>query len=143
MRVLLLTVIIALTVAFVSCSSKSEENKKQITDVINSYAEAINKEALDDLLNTFDPSSPAAADAKKMMEQLFKNYDLNVEIESVKVLKGTDEKAEAEIVQVNKKKSGPDFRDNKVKQIVHLTKVEGKWKIHSFTVIRTEYLDQK
>ena len=140
----LFAVIISLSflIFAVSCKSQKENAQAAIDELIKTNASFFQKEDVDGYIATLDPESPEIADTKVMMAELFKNYDLKLDIESVKILKIAEENADVEVVQVTKKLAGGDFRDNRVKIMHHIKKVNGAWKISASTTIRIEYFDQ-
>lgn len=126
----------------VSCQSSKEKEKSAIEELIKTNAASFEKEQLDAYIATLDSKSPEIENTKAMMIELFKNYDLKLDIESVKILKIAEGEADVEVVQVTRKLTGGDFRDNRIKIIHHLKKTDGKWKITNSTTVRIDYFDQ-
>lgn len=129
-------------VSAVSCTSSKEKEKAAIDELIKTNAAFFQKEDLDGYIATLDPSSPEIENTKTMMVELFKNYDLKLDIENVKILKLGEKNADVEVVQVTKKVTGGDFRDNRTKIVHHLKKINDAWKISGSTTIRIDYLDE-
>lgn len=77
-----------------------------------------------------------------MMVELFRDYDLKLDIESVRILKISENKADVEVQQVTSKVSGEEFRDNRTKIVHQLKKVDGAWKISGSKPIKIDYFDE-
>lgn len=125
-----------------SCASSKEKEKAAIEELVKNNAALFVKEDLVGYIATLDPESPEIADTKAMMAELFSKYDLKINIESVRVLKVNEDKADVEVDQVTEKVTGGDFRNNRVKIVHHLKKINGAWKIYGSDTIRIEYFDQ-
>lgn len=126
----------------VSCKSQKENAQAAIDELIKNNAALFQKEDLEGYIATLDPESPEIADTKVMMAELFSKYDLKINIESIRVLKVNEDKADVEVEQVTEKVTGGDFRNNRVKIVHHLKKIGGAWKISGSDTIRIEYFDQ-
>lgn len=126
----------------VSCKSAKEKEKGAIDELMKTNADLFEKENLDGYIATLDPESPQIEDTKAMMGELFKKYDLKIKIESVRILKVSEEKADVEVVQVTEKVTGGDFRNNRVNIVHHLKKINDAWKISGSDTIKIDYFDQ-
>jgi ketosteroid isomerase-like protein len=125
-----------------SCSSSKEKEKAAIEQLIKSNAEFFQKEELDAYIGTLDPTSPEIENTRAMMVELFENYDLKLTIESTRILKMSDNKADVEVVQVTSKVNGGEFRDNRINIVHQLKKIDGAWKITGSKTIKIDYFDQ-
>ena len=141
-RFFILTVSAVLMFTVLSCASSKEKEKGAIEELIKSNAALFEKEDLEGYIATLDPESPEIADTKTMMAELFSKYNLKIKIESIRVLKVNEDKADVEVEQVTEKVTGGDFRNNRVKIVHHLKKINGAWKIGGSDTIRIEYFDQ-
>ena len=137
-----LIVLVAVFIS-VSCSSSKEKEKAAIEQLIKSNAEFFQKEELDAYIGTLDPTSPEIENTRAMTVELFENYDLKLTIESTRILKMSDNKADVEVEQVTSKVSGPDFADNRTKIVHQLKKVDGAWKISSSKPIKIDYFNEE
>ncbi|HOW51430.1 MAG TPA: hypothetical protein PLV42_05215 [bacterium] len=140
---------IVIGIAFVSlislsaCSdSKADHDRNLLLQTVERNANAMNTEDLAGYMATIDPESPLYEGTQKMLEGMFATYDLAVTVESTKILKYKEKEAAVEITQVTKKKSGPEFRDNRLKMISTFVKTADGWKMSKSDIIKTEYLDQ-
>lgn len=139
--IFIVTVIFSVFISL-SCSSSKEKEKGAIEQLIKNNAEFFQKEDLESYIGTLDPTSPEIENTRAMMVELFENYDLKLTIESTRILKISENKADVEVVQVTSKVSGGDFRDNKINIVHNLKKVDGAWKISGSKTIKIDYFDQ-
>jgi PBP1b-binding outer membrane lipoprotein LpoB len=137
-----LIVLVAVFIS-VSCSSSKEKEKAAIEQLIKNNAEFFQKEELDAYIGTLDPASPEIENTRAMMIELFENYDLKLTIESTRILKMSENKADVEVEQVTSKVSGPDFADNRTKIVHQLKKVDGAWKISGSKPIKIDYFNKE
>jgi PBP1b-binding outer membrane lipoprotein LpoB len=113
------------------CGQTVEEEAKETVEV---YMEAVENEELEtviEMLSTdHEYEMPDLA-----FEMLFDSYDLDYDIESMKVITSDEDKVVIEVVQVTKKLSGPDFiQDSRVTATHTLVKEDGDLKF-----LKTEY----
>lgn len=140
-RLFVIAISMSVLIFSVSCKSQKENAQAAIDELIKTNAALFQKEDLDGYIATLDPTSPELENTKAMMMNMFSGYDLKLDIESVKILKIAEEKADVEVVQTTKKVTGGDFRDNRVKIVHHLKKIDGAWKISGSTTIKIDYFD--
>jgi ketosteroid isomerase-like protein len=138
--VIFLALVSLVTVA--ACSNKEKADRELLLQTVQRNADAMNTEDLAGYMSTIDPESPSYEGTKKMLEGMFATYDLTATIESAKILKYKSSEAAVEIVQLTKKKSGPEFRDNRLKMISTFSKTPDGWKMIKSDIIKTEYLDE-
>ena len=141
-RYILIIMVIFSVLMSLSFSSSKEKEKAAIEQLIKNNAEFFQKEDLESYIGTLDPTSPEIENTRAMMVELFENYDLKLTIESTRILKMSDNKADVEIVQTTSKVSGGEFRDNRINIVHQLKKIDGAWKITSSKTIKIDYFDQ-
>jgi hypothetical protein len=141
-RSIFIVMVIFSVLMSLSCSSSKEKEKAAIEQLIKSNAEFFQKEELDAYIGTLDPTSPEIENTRAMMVELFENYDLKLTIESTRILKMSDNKADVEVVQVTSKVNGGEFRDNRINIVHQLKKIDGAWKITGSKTIKIDYFDQ-
>ncbi|HSW59522.1 MAG TPA: hypothetical protein VLJ60_01920 [bacterium] len=141
-RSIFIVMVIFSVLMSLSCSSSKEKEKAAIEQLIKNNAEFFQKEELDAYIGTLDPTSPEIENTRAMMVELFENYDLKLTIESTRILKMSDNKADVEVVQVTSKVNGGEFRDNRINIVHQLKKIDGAWKITSSKTIKIDYFDQ-
>ncbi len=129
-------------IAATACSDKEKADRELLLQTVQRNADAMNTENLEGYMSTIDPESPSYEGTKKMLEGMFAAYDLAATIESAKILKYKSSEAAVEIVQLTKKKSGPEFRDNRLKMISTFIRTDDGWKMSKSDIIKTEYLDE-
>jgi hypothetical protein len=95
-RSIFIVMVIFSVLMSLSCSSSKEKEKAAIEQLIKSNAEFFQKEELDAYIGTLDPTSPEIENTRAMMVELFENYDLKLTIESTRILKMSDNKADVE-----------------------------------------------
>lgn len=113
------------TIFLTSCGSSDESDIKAVCE---KQIDAINKENVDELVSTLDTASPYFESSKQLFEQIFKIYDLQVTLESMKIEKIENGIAEVEMTLTTVKKAGPDFTNNKAISLNILKKTDNGWK---------------
>ncbi len=111
-----------------------------IIKVIEDNLDMAEKEDLDGYMATIDTNSPAFEPTKKIMQDLFDSYDIDYELESVKVKAIDGDNAQVEAVQITKKLDGPEFNDNKSVLIHQMVKTDEGWKVTGTQIQKTEAL---
>lgn len=110
--------------------------------LLNENAKAMNEENIDLYMRALHPNSPSYAGAKQQASDLFAKYDINVTLDSVKVISATENEIIVEVVQTSKRVGGgEDYKDTKVTAAHTLTKYEGTWKIYSTVIKDINYLN--
>jgi hypothetical protein len=135
LRVFFLLIIIVL----ISCSRG--ENYLTPESVVEANIKYMNEENFDEVMNTIYQDGPSYKTTKMMLNTLFKAYDLNYKIVSMKVIEDNNSDAKIEFVQLTTKLRGPDFKNNKITGIHTLKKDGDSWKILSTKITNTEYLN--
>ena len=116
------------------------DSKKEAMAVIFNNLKAMEDEDVEAVMETVHEDSAAYENTRKVCEYLFKIYDVKYEIQELKVVKETADTIDISFIQITRKVSGPDFRDNKIKGIHTLKKSGNVWKIFSTKMIKREYL---
>ena len=96
------------------------------------------EENIDNFLATLANINPKT---REITQKSFDAYDLKYEISNLKLIEKSDQKAKVEFVQITKKVSGPEFRDNKIIGIHTLKFINKRWKISSTQINEIKYLD--
>ena len=136
--ILLLSVLVGGSVS--GCSNKTAIEGDPKT-IVYENIKAMENEDLDRVMATIDEESEAYAQTKKLARLLFEKYDLRYELDSVRVIGQTESEAKVECVQITRKVSGPDFRDNRIDIVHRLRSTDGIWRIYSSQVNRIDYLN--
>jgi len=117
------------------------ELEKALKDVIVAHVEASEKEDLQAVMATVDPSSPGYTQTKEDVSLNFLLFDLDYELELVNVIEATDTIAYVYSVMLTKKVKGPDIPDTRTRQVDLLKKQEdGSWKIYMTYLMGVEFL---
>jgi predicted small lipoprotein YifL len=114
---------------------KKEDIEAEVMKVLQSNAEAVNKEDLNQYMESIT-SSPAVHDRTKQMTQmLFDSYDLNIELSNLKLITFSDATVTVEITQkTTSKVPNPLYRDNIATTTQVLIKEGDKWKISATAI---------
>ena len=116
--------------------------EKRILDVVVKNLEATEAEDMEAMLETIDPSSPAAVQTEVTMEFIFSLYDLDYEIELNNVVHATNDAAFVYTIQTTEKLDGEEFIDNRIKAVQELRKQpDGSWKLYMTYLISAEPLE--
>jgi hypothetical protein len=141
-RVFILVFITIIAGIFISGFAPKTETDRDVTSVIYENLNAMEKRDLQSFMATIHEQSPVIAQTEQMALQLLNTYELSCELKDVKVIEKSDQEARVKYVQITKKVSGPEFRNNKVTGIHILKKSDGKWKIYNTEIKDIKYLDQ-
>lgn len=118
----------------------SEKNYNTPESVIYANAKYMAEENLSAAMNTIHPESPVFENTRKLVQEIFDQFDLNYEIKSLEILEETEEEAKVRFVQLTRKVAGNDFADNRMTGIHTLRKDGNFWKIFSTVSEDMEYL---
>jgi len=134
-----ISVIIVSVILFaLSCS---EEKFNSPEAVVKANLKYMNEENLSGVMSTIHTQSNAYDATEKVIAELFDQYDLEYTIEKMEVVEEKEVSAVVSFTQVTKKKSGGDFRDNRISG-QHIIKKDGNnWKIFITEIYSTEYLN--
>jgi serine protease Do len=122
------------------CAQETETPNDPIS-VVQENIKAMNNKDLDKAMATIDEQSASYEQTEQIAKRLFEIYELQYELDSVRVISKTDDEARVECVQTTKKVRGPAFRDNKIDFVHTLRKVDGNWKIYNSYVKKIDYLN--
>lgn len=121
---------------------KSPSDQSAIRQCIQKNLRASQDEDIDAIWETFKPSSEQEKEqTTAILKMLFEACDLSYTIESYKLLKLEGDQADVEVVQVTKKISGPEFRDNRSTFQHSLKKIDGCWFIIGTKPMKIEYIN--
>ena len=91
---------------------------------------------------TIHEKSPVYASTRKAILNLFKTYDISIEITKYKLIKVTDTEAQVRCTQTSKKTKGPAYKDNETIAVHTLKKSNGKWKIFNSKLEKVDFIDE-
>jgi hypothetical protein len=123
---------------------EEEESKPVPADVRNLLEEnlrAMEVEDLERLKQTLHPDTVFYYSTVNMSRELFDTYDLDYEIEKAELLSESGDEMRVRVVQVTRKISGPEFRDNRITVVHTLRRANGEWKLYATEVAKITYLD--
>jgi hypothetical protein len=120
----------------VNFTPEEEIIKNEILKVMQQNLDATQNEDVAAVLKTIHEDSPQLSSTKGGMEFVFKNYDMEYELEEVKFISITNEEVKAIYQQTTKAVSGTGFTNTRSIGIHTLKKSkDGNWKIFG-----TEYI---
>jgi hypothetical protein len=119
----------------------ASDEEALILSIVLANVEALESEDIDGAMSTVDPESAAYASTRDFTASIFELYDLSYEMSELNVTSRSDTEASVHFVQVTRKLSGPDFRDNRVEGEHTLRKVGGVWLISDSRIDSIDYLD--
>ena len=131
--------LISLVLITYNCSN--QENYYTPESVVEANIKYMNEEKFDKVMNTIDKDSPSYPTSETMIKQIFKLYDLNYKITSMKLIEDDDSEAKIEFTQMTTKINGPKFKNNKSAGIHTLKKNGDSWKIYSTQMTDVQYLE--
>lgn len=118
------------------------DEKRAIVATLERNIQATESEDIDAAIAEVHPNSPGRAKTLRQMKSIAKTYELDYELVETEVLRHNETEAKVRFVQVTTKKSGPSFRDNRLRGIHTLRKTdEGEWKIWSTEILDITWLD--
>jgi len=120
----------------VNFTPQEEIIKNEILEVLQQNLDATQNEDVEGVLETIHEDSPQLSSTKGGMEYVFKNYDMQYELENVKFISISNEEVKAIYQQTTKAVSGTGFVNTRSIGIHTLKKSkDGNWKIFG-----TEYI---
>ncbi|MDB5054518.1 MAG: hypothetical protein JWM44_2568 [Bacilli bacterium] len=119
--------------------AKTEE---QIYHLIKKNIDYTQVEDLDGFISTIDPNTAQLAQIKLGVQQTFAAFDLNYTLDKMEIIGVKDNQAAVKATITTKKVKGPEFKDNKMDEIINLSKVNGEWKLGLSQVIKTDYMNE-
>ena len=122
----------------VNFTPEEEIIKNEILKVLQTNLDATENEDVAGVLETIHEDSPQIVSTQGGMEYVFKNFDMEYELEDVKFISITNEEVKAIYQQTTKALSGGGFANTRSIGIHTLKKSKnGNWKIFS-----TEYISR-
>lgn len=121
-----------------SCQKKTSDS--EIEELFRSNFFHAQNEDLSEYMATIDPSAPMRDQTQRVVAQLFSDYDLSYNLESIEIISESATQATVRVTQTTKKVSGPDFKDHCVITNNELRKNGGKWRIFISNIEKIEYL---
>jgi hypothetical protein len=119
----------------------ADEEEAAILDAVLMNLRGLEKEDLDLAMMPIDPDSRIYDTTKNLTREFFKMYDIDYEISDLVVTSKTSSEASVHFVQVTRKVSGPDFRDNRIEGEHLLHKKDGKWLVYQTRPDKVDYLN--
>lgn len=104
--------------------------QKAMRLLFTKHLQALNQENLPAYLATLDSRSPQYKEAQAQTPQLFKDYDLKYELQSLEVVSFGDSEGVVKMVATVKKLRGGAFRDSKMVTYNTVRKGQGGWQIY-------------
>jgi uncharacterized protein YchJ len=136
-KVLIIAIVTLVTILLLCCSEREFNTPES---VIYANAKYMAEENLSAVMSTIHPESPVFENTRKLIQEIFNQFDLNYKIERLEILEENQEEARVRFVQVTRKVAGNDFTDNRMKGIHTLMKDGDSWKIFSTVSEDMEYL---
>ena len=120
------------------------KSKTDILKVLHTNSESFKTESVEQMLSTISTKCPSYEPTKKLMSDLFKNYDLEVTVLKREVLSINQDQAEVkELIRVKKKAGTKAFQDNETLTKSVLIYDETGWKLCSTSILDIKYLKAK
>ena len=121
---------------------QAEREREAILDLINENLSTLNAEDLDGHMATVASSSPAYDGTRALSADLFSRFDLEATIEGDPEFISIDaDTARVRVTQVTRdRNNSPDFRDNRIRIVHELRKINGDWKFFNAEVEDVTYL---
>ena len=114
---------------------------KAIEKSVRDNARFLQEENTEAAMSTIHSLSASYLPTQNVLPQLFDNYDLSYEIESITFIGYDGELAYARIKQLTRKISGAVFQDNKLDMLQVFKLEAGVWKVWSQANMSIEYLN--
>ncbi|WP_017717977.1 hypothetical protein [Kamptonema formosum] len=121
--------------------SQANNQIEAIKAAVYENLRALQREDLEGYLATIDPGSPVFEVTKALTQNLFNDYDLKYELNSLEVINIAGSEAKVRVTQTTIKIAGPDFRNNRAAVIHTLRKTNGRWKLFRTDVEKIESLN--
>ncbi len=118
-----------------------EQSRDEILTPIRKNLKALDQGEIERSMEFMHPDSPKYESTRRILNNLHGRYKLNYKLEELEILEVNQNKARVQFVQITRKKSGPKFKDNRLKGVHILKKHNGKWKIWDSKQKEIKYLD--
>ena len=121
--------------------AQEDNNKESILNVLHTNSESFKTENVKQMLSTISPKCPSYEPTKKLMSNLFNDYDLEVTVLKREVLSINQDEAEVEeLIRVKKKAGAKPFQNNETLTKSQLIYDEGAWKLCSTSILDIKYI---
>lgn len=134
-------------VMMLGACSEGESTENPLYQAIRNNASSVQHEDSAAYLQGTVPDSPARVmvqAALPMLQQVWANFDLDVETEEITVLEQTEDTAKVRIVTLTTKVAGEGpFRNNRVTAVETYKRYQGEWKLYDAdaSALQIDYLD--
>jgi ketosteroid isomerase-like protein len=123
-------------------SASPTASPAQITSVVYENIAAHNAEDIDRYMATIHPKSPGYDETKKMLGEMYQQFELKHTVTGVELLKVSGDRAEVSFTLTTRKVRGPAFRDNRIVGVFNLRQDDdGRWKLWGLDVDDIVYLE--
>lgn len=140
MKRTLIAAILALLLTVAGCGKNSDE--QALKNAIMANTEAMNDENAEAYMETiYNDGTGLYESTRTVIEDLFKNYDLNSKLLKVEVVEIGDGTAKVRTTTSTSKVSGGQFKNNEAVMLHTMVKDAGVWKIQSTQVENVKYTD--
>lgn len=121
---------------------QAARDREAIEALISENLRTLNAEDLDGHMATIAPSSPGYEQTQALSTDLFSRFNLEAEIEGdIEFLNVDTDMARVRVTQVTRDRSNePGFRDNRLRIVHELRKIDGDWKFFTAEVEEVTYL---
>ena len=138
-----LAMILALTCLPTSAAGPVDE--AAVLDAVRANVDALEREDLPAYMATIHQDAPAYEGTKKIVAELFHDYDLEYQLEKIELVKEDDADQESGVakvrfIQVTTLVKGGKFKNNRTTGVHTLKSSGGQWKLFSTEVENVEYL---
>ena len=119
----------------------ADDQEAAIIDAILTNLRGFEEEDLYLAMAALDPESPIYDSSKAVTRKLFEMYDLEYEVSDIVVTTKSETRAAVHYIQVTRRVSGPEFRDNRIEGEHLLRKRDGRWVIYDTRPDKIDYLN--
>ena len=131
------TILLGSLFSSLAWATPDAELKKLMLTHINTT----NEENLSGVLATMDSSCPDYPQQSALLPNLFEQFDLKYTLEEFQVLTQSEQEATIGFTLCTEKLDGPNYRNNRIQQMVKVNKTEQGWKLCSGKIMMIQYLD--
>jgi len=117
------------------------EETSAVVDVVYENIAAANSENIDRYMATIHSQSSFYETTRQELETLYQDYDLTAVINGVQIIRYTTAEARVHFVLETRKRSGPDFRDNRITGYFILRPENGQWRLYDQVVDKIVYYE--
>ncbi|MCJ7552419.1 MAG: hypothetical protein MUO34_00925 [Ignavibacteriaceae bacterium] len=135
-KLLIVLIPFVLIVITTSCNSGYSTPES----VIYANAKYMTEKNLEAVMETIHPESPVFESTKKIVTQIFQQFDLSYKIEKIEIIEENADEAIVKFVQLTTKLTNFQFNNNRLTGVHTLRKDGNSWKIFSTRTENLEYL---